>query len=349
MIGNHTISTVVVKEEGVKADTGKNQLDLLPPEALEAIGQIFTYGATKYEAHNWERGLKYSRVYAALLRHLFAFWKGETKDPETGLHPLAHAGCNLLFLLTYELRGMGKEFDDRFVSKQIESTNDECQLKESTDSKSSDSTSSKVFYIRDCDFFDISTDDYKCRCLDLFKCYKLYPDFFFKEDHSQWLVKFLEMNFPQLSDGIIENVKEHSERYYDIEIARFISTGVELDHNKDNRFIKCYNRKLIFPSFVPQVIRDFLVNWNGFSEKVAEGYYNSTKSCYSWWSDLYTYMYNIFEPFMADSFSATEIDMVTCWFLANFNNNVLILAIRNGYNLLGKGTPLGLGNGVFDE
>ena len=62
-------------------------------------------------ARNWEKGMDWSRVYGALLRHLFSWWRGYDKDPETGLSHLAHAGCCVLFLLAYTLRNVGK--DDR--------------------------------------------------------------------------------------------------------------------------------------------------------------------------------------------------------------------------------------------
>jgi hypothetical protein len=89
----------------------KPRLDLLPAGALTEIAQVLTFGAEKYGAHNWSRGTAWSRYYAALLRHLFAWWGGEDRDPETGASHLAHAGCCLLFLLEYQRHGWGS--DDR--------------------------------------------------------------------------------------------------------------------------------------------------------------------------------------------------------------------------------------------
>jgi hypothetical protein len=42
------------------------------------------------------------RYFAALMRHLTAWWDGERADPESGLHHLAHAGCCLLFLIWFD-------------------------------------------------------------------------------------------------------------------------------------------------------------------------------------------------------------------------------------------------------
>lgn len=97
---------------GVKHDGDKIRYDLLPPEFLHGVADILTFGAKKYEARNWERGIAYSRVFGALMRHLWAWWAGKDLDDETGKSHLWHAGCCLAFLITYEARGMGG-YDDR--------------------------------------------------------------------------------------------------------------------------------------------------------------------------------------------------------------------------------------------
>jgi hypothetical protein len=90
----------------------KPRLELLPSAAIEQIAEVLTYGAAKYDDNNWCRGARWGRYYAALLRHLFAWWRGEDRDPETGMSHLAHAGCCLLFLMEYQRNGWGA--DDRF-------------------------------------------------------------------------------------------------------------------------------------------------------------------------------------------------------------------------------------------
>lgn len=96
---------------GRKDDAGKFPLHLLPPDAIIEIARVLDFGAKKYAPRNWERGMAWSRPYAALLRHMFAWWSGEKADPETGLSHLAHAGCCILFLMSYEKREIGD--DDR--------------------------------------------------------------------------------------------------------------------------------------------------------------------------------------------------------------------------------------------
>lgn len=112
-----------VLKEGAKYDQGKARMELLPPELMFAVADILTFGAKKYEDRNWEKGMKWSRVYGALQRHLWAWWAGKgptTKsflfgdlDSETGKSHLWHAGCCIAFLIAYEEREM-TEFDDRY-------------------------------------------------------------------------------------------------------------------------------------------------------------------------------------------------------------------------------------------
>ena len=96
---------------GVKHDQSKVRLELLPWEALWEIGKVLTFGAEKYGDRNWKEGMKWSRLQGAATRHLSQWALRENGDDETGLSHLAHAGCCILFLLTYEVVGIGD--DDR--------------------------------------------------------------------------------------------------------------------------------------------------------------------------------------------------------------------------------------------
>lgn len=95
-----------------KQDKEKVQMELLDPLALIEIAKVLTFGAKKYEAHNWRKGLMWSRLIGAALRHLFSFASGENLDPETGLSHIAHASCCLMFLLNYTVTK--PELDDRY-------------------------------------------------------------------------------------------------------------------------------------------------------------------------------------------------------------------------------------------
>lgn len=100
-------------EEGTKFDADKVPFDLLSPYFLLGIAEVLKFGAKKYEPYNWAKGIKYSRVLAAMQRHLWAWWAGEDVDPETGMNHLWHAGCCLMFLIHYEAHpDLYKEFND---------------------------------------------------------------------------------------------------------------------------------------------------------------------------------------------------------------------------------------------
>jgi hypothetical protein len=96
---------------GRKDDGGKVRVELFPGDALFAISQVLTFGANKYADRNWEKGMKWSRVFGALMRHMWCWWQGDDKDPETGFSHLWHAGACVVFLISYELRNTGT--DDR--------------------------------------------------------------------------------------------------------------------------------------------------------------------------------------------------------------------------------------------
>jgi len=97
--------------EGRKDDQEKLRYDLIPPSTLQALATILTFGAKKYGARNWEKGIAWCRVFGALMRHLWAWWGRESIDQETGESHLWHAQCCLSFLIEYE--ATHKELDDR--------------------------------------------------------------------------------------------------------------------------------------------------------------------------------------------------------------------------------------------
>jgi hypothetical protein len=96
---------------GRKDDIDKPRMDLIAPEFLVGVADILTFGANKYGDRNWEEGMKWSRVFAALMRHMWAWWGRDSLDRETGRSHLWHAACCLMFLIAYEQRQVGE--DDR--------------------------------------------------------------------------------------------------------------------------------------------------------------------------------------------------------------------------------------------
>lgn len=83
---------------GMKFDQNKPDYSLVPFGALDEVVRVLTYGANKYDRFNWQF-VEDHRYQAAALRHISAYMQGEEFDPETDYSHLAHAICNLLFLM----------------------------------------------------------------------------------------------------------------------------------------------------------------------------------------------------------------------------------------------------------
>lgn len=100
------------KSAGLKFDSGKPPLDLLSRVWLEGTANVLEYGRHKYAAHNWRKGIQFSRLLASAQRHILAFQDGEDVDAETNLSHLFHASCCLMFLSELQVRK--PEMDDRY-------------------------------------------------------------------------------------------------------------------------------------------------------------------------------------------------------------------------------------------
>ena len=101
----------VKSDPGDKFDNGKVRYDLIPPEPINELGRLYTVGAQKYDEWNWAKGIRYSRLYAALNRHLYAWWTGEEIDEEMSVNHLISVLWNTIAL--YEMAKAHPEMDDR--------------------------------------------------------------------------------------------------------------------------------------------------------------------------------------------------------------------------------------------
>jgi hypothetical protein len=102
---------------GRKDDGEKVRTDLYSVPAYLGTCRVLTFGAKKYAAWNWSKGILYMRIFGAILRHLFAWVTGEDNDPETGLPHLDHAACELMFLQHFTKDAKYREYDDRPYGK----------------------------------------------------------------------------------------------------------------------------------------------------------------------------------------------------------------------------------------
>ena len=89
------------KGTGARYNIDKPDYSLIPLCTLEEEARVWMYGAKKYKAHNWMKGMDWSVPLACALRHLSSWQRGEDIDAESGQPHLAHAMCNLRMLMLY--------------------------------------------------------------------------------------------------------------------------------------------------------------------------------------------------------------------------------------------------------
>jgi hypothetical protein len=100
-------------ETALRYHEGKTRFALIPLDCHIWEAEGFAYGASKYEMDNWRKGQKISTQMDSLLRHLEAFYyRGEDVDPESGVHHLGLAQCNLAMMCGTVMNH--PELDDRY-------------------------------------------------------------------------------------------------------------------------------------------------------------------------------------------------------------------------------------------
>jgi hypothetical protein len=98
-----------------KNDIGKLRFDLIPTYPLEWTAEVYTIGSFKYDDNNWRKGMKWGRIFAAMLRHAWAWWRGEDRDPVDKQKHLASVVWCAMTLMEYERTQVGE--DDRADNK----------------------------------------------------------------------------------------------------------------------------------------------------------------------------------------------------------------------------------------
>lgn len=73
--------------------------DLFPfQETVEAYCRVAEFGAKKYAPWNWSKGLPRVQLICSLLRHTFAYLRGEERDADSGLLHTDHILWNAVTL-----------------------------------------------------------------------------------------------------------------------------------------------------------------------------------------------------------------------------------------------------------
>ena len=87
---------------------GKLRWDLLPLAEIEDIVSVYTEGAKKYADTSWQEIPDgFNRYFAATMRHLVAYAKGERFDSDTGCMHLAQVAWNAIAVLYYDKHNKG--------------------------------------------------------------------------------------------------------------------------------------------------------------------------------------------------------------------------------------------------
>lgn len=73
--------------------------DLIPfQEIVAAYARPAEFGSQKYEPWNWSKGLSRVQLLGSLLRHTFAYLRGEDRDSDSGLLHTDHILWNAVAL-----------------------------------------------------------------------------------------------------------------------------------------------------------------------------------------------------------------------------------------------------------
>lgn len=107
--------SIMLPETGdhLRKDDNKPRFDLIPPEMLFALADLYGKGAKKYSERGWEEGMSWGRCFASLMRHAWKFWRRSDFDEDTGSHHMINVIFNATALYIYHKRKIGT--DDRPV------------------------------------------------------------------------------------------------------------------------------------------------------------------------------------------------------------------------------------------
>lgn len=84
-------------EKGSVRDTqdGKPRYNLIPPQPLKRLAELYARGAIKYDEHNWTKGQTSSRTMDSLMRHVESYRLGDRTEDH--LAAIAWNAFNLMF------------------------------------------------------------------------------------------------------------------------------------------------------------------------------------------------------------------------------------------------------------
>jgi hypothetical protein len=102
--------TMNVSGTGASKAGNLERHSLLAPSIRE-LAEHYGRGSLKYDDHNWRKGMAWSLLFDAMMRHAWSFWNGEDFDAETGSKHIVAVAWHALSLATY--MDEHRDLDDR--------------------------------------------------------------------------------------------------------------------------------------------------------------------------------------------------------------------------------------------
>ena len=102
--GDYITGIMHMEQPAAKSGAMREKLNTIPydlipfQEFTDAFVHVAEFGAIKYEAWNWSKGLSRVQLMGSLLRHTFAYLRGEDFDKETKLLHTDHIIWNACVL-----------------------------------------------------------------------------------------------------------------------------------------------------------------------------------------------------------------------------------------------------------
>jgi hypothetical protein len=104
-----TKEQIELSVKAVRFNSGKLNWSLVHFKSIEPMVKVLMFGAQKYAAHNWKKGLPKEQILESMMRHLAALMDGEQNDPESGLPHIGHIMCNAMFYSYFDSEPNGNE------------------------------------------------------------------------------------------------------------------------------------------------------------------------------------------------------------------------------------------------
>jgi len=102
---------VLISNTSVTKKSGKPAMSLISPTAMFLLAELLTKGMEKYEKEQWRKGMDWSNLYDATMRHLVR-WNNpheSSMDEEMKMSHLVCAFANLMMLIDYEANNVGTD------------------------------------------------------------------------------------------------------------------------------------------------------------------------------------------------------------------------------------------------